>query len=100
MSIWSYVNTNVDQFLNPFYQEYAEKMEVNAEYITIHFWKEYFLQWTEFSDPIDTDGCFIKSDPRAELLQQLLDENKKLKGQLKNYNNSSEYVFLNGNGHA
>jgi len=89
VSIWSYVNTNVSQFLNPFYSEFDKKLDVRADHISLHFWKEYFLQWTPFSSTLDESDNFVKPDPREELLKKVLEENKKLKQQLASFRSSS-----------
>lgn len=100
VSIWTYVNANAEQFLNPFYVKFEKKLEIKPDHITLHFWKEYFLQWTEFSDPLDDHDWFVQSDPKAELMKKMLAENKRLRSQLKSFEReqSSAAVCLNGSG--
>lgn len=100
MSIWSYVNTNVSKFINPFYERFEEKLEINSDNILLHFWKEYFLQWTDYSKPLDIEDCFLQPDPRTDMISKLLEENKKLKKQLQEYRGDSKHVTLNSNGHS
>lgn len=102
ISIWTYVNDNYEKFLNPFYEKYNKRLEIKADYITLHFWKEYFLQWTEFSDSQDDSDCFVQSDSRADLLKEVLEENKKLKKQISEYeaSDNTSPVTLTTNGHV
>lgn len=101
VSIWTYINWNADKFLNPFYERFDSRLKAESECITLRLWKEYFLQWTEFSNPLDEYDCFVQSDPRAEMLQKLLKENIRLQKKIERY----ESIFnwgankVNGNGH-
>ena len=101
VSIWTYVNDNWEYFINPFYFEYNERIEIKTDHINIHFWREYFLQWTDVSSPKDESDWFVKIDLKEEVMKKLLEENKQLKLKLSKYesNRSTNSDSPNENGH-
>jgi len=48
-SIWTYVNDNCYDFLNPFYMKTKHVLEPNCDYVALEFWKDHFLTWIECS---------------------------------------------------
>ena len=50
VSIWSFVNDNFKQFMNPFFWADEHIHENNSlipctDYFTLRFWKEHFYKW-------------------------------------------------------
>ena len=75
VSIWTYVNNNVDKFYNPFYEGWSEeRLEVWSDIISLKLWKEYFLKWTSHSKLGEDEDLFVLPDPRDEMMRKLLAE--------------------------
>ena len=85
VSIWTYVNDNSDYFINPFYCEYKEKIEIKSDPISIRLWREYFLQWTDLSNPKCDSDWFVNHDLREDVIKKLIEENKLLKARLSKF---------------
>ncbi|CAI2384432.1 unnamed protein product [Moneuplotes crassus] len=76
VSIWTYVNDNCQQFLNPLYE--MESGILNPHYHTpyLKFWSEYFFSW---HDHTGKDLEVKKPDPYNDLLSIIMDQYEKNK---------------------
>ena len=77
-SIWTYVNDNVDKFINPFFDGSEDILDIKSDQISLKFWKEYFLKWTEHSQIESDEDCCWTPDPKEEIIKKLQDENSQL----------------------
>lgn len=56
VSIWSYVNTNLEQFKSLYYEPTDKKLCPTSSLAVLKFWKEYFLQYSPMAKNCHTQG--------------------------------------------
>lgn len=82
-SIWTYVNDNVYDFVNPFYEYSDEMINPNCDYVAIELWKEHFLSWSEFTQYKPDKTLISAEDHKEELMKVVLEDNLVLKKRIK-----------------
>ncbi|CAI2385388.1 unnamed protein product [Moneuplotes crassus] len=84
VSIWDYVNSNLEHFRNPFYTPLKDRISPKVLSSAMTFWKEHFFIYTEMSgynsDAIEVVHPF---DHRERMHTKALEEIKRLKALLK-----------------
>lgn len=73
-SIWTYVNDNCSEFLNPFYSCVKQRLEPSCDLSSIKFWHEHFLAWAEVATHETTIDTLRPFDNRAEILIKTLND--------------------------
>lgn len=68
VSIWTYVNDNWSQFLNPFYTQVHERLDPHCYFSSIKFWEDHFLSWYEHDDEKGASKSLQPRDDRASIL--------------------------------
>eukprot|EP01132_Coremiostelium_polycephalum_P004941 gene4941-6158_t len=48
VSLWSYLNQNINSYRNPNYHHMDDLSKINIDTSDLHLWKEYYLQWRDF----------------------------------------------------
>lgn len=71
VSIWTYVNDNCGQYLNPLYSKESDILSPHIHQSDLRFWREYFLSWHEHSSP---HSGMKMSDPEGDVSVKYLDQ--------------------------
>lgn len=83
VSIWTYINDNVYDFLNPFYKQSSDLLQPNSDYMALEFWKEHFLVWSEFSNYQPDKTLLSSDDHKEQIVKDLIEENTLMKKRIK-----------------
>ena len=84
ISIWDFVNSNLDSFKNIFYEGREGRISPNTWVASLKFWREHFLMYTKLSGyHTSHSDCQAPYDHREKLYKEALEEIRKLK--LKDY---------------
>lgn len=82
-SIWTYINDNVYDFVNPFYEYSDEVINPNWDYVAIELWKEHFLSWSEFTQYKPDKALISAEEHKEELMKGVLEDNLVLQKRIK-----------------
>ena len=82
VSIWSYINANIEFFTNPFYKLHLDRIRPFHSMAVISFWKEHFLLHTHLSKSCMKTECTNPYDDREEMYLEAMKEIAKLKEKL------------------
>jgi hypothetical protein len=78
-SIWTYVNDNIYDFINPFFIPSKKPLQPNCDYMALEFWKEHFLVWSEFSNYQPDLNLVSPDEHKEEIMKIVLEENLMMK---------------------
>lgn len=78
-SVWTYVNDNVYDFLNPFYQESDDILKPSCDYLAIKLWKEHFLAFSEITQYQPDEAQISPEDHKDSIMKKILMENLLMK---------------------
>lgn len=79
VSIWTYVNDNCYDFINPYYNKTTKLLEPTCDTISFRFWREHFLQWNDVSDYMPDLNWVSPDDHKEEIMKDMIEENMLLK---------------------
>ena len=82
VSIWSYVNTNLEYFTNPFFKLHLDRIKPHSSMAILSFWKEHFLLHTNLSMSNWKKENIFPYDDRDAMYLDALQEIERLKEKL------------------
>lgn len=83
-SIWTYVNDNWYDFINPFYVHGKTSfIKPSWDYLSLEFWKEHFLVWSDFSQYLQEDSFISANEHKEEFMKNSIEENMLLMKRIK-----------------
>ena len=82
-SIWTYVNDNAFDFLNPFYKQTDKILRPNWDYLALEFWKEHFWAFSELTQYRAHLSLTSPEDHKEEIMKKALEENLIMKKRIK-----------------
>lgn len=82
-SIWTYVNDNIYDFINPFFEETDKILQPNWDFLALKLWKDYFCAYSEIIQ-YQTDKNLISPDEHKEqIMKKYIEENLMMKKRMK-----------------
>ena len=84
-SIWTYVNDNWYDFINPFYINWKDSYVIKPswDYFSLELWKEHFLVWSDFSQYLQDDSYISSNEHKEEFMKNAIEENLLMKKRIK-----------------
>lgn len=73
VSIWTYVNKNRIEFINPFYSPNPELIQPACDELSIQLWREHFLMWSETTKYKQSENFISGIDQIEKLAKSVLE---------------------------